>query len=75
MTFIKLTERDGSDIAVDPATIRVVKPMQYLDDGKPSGSPESFPWGAMLIPKRDSHDIIVVQQTFTEVMQLIEGKS
>lgn len=75
MSFIKLTERDGSDIAVDPATIRMVRPTQYLNDEKPSGSPESFPWGAMLIPKRDSHDVVVVQQTFDEVMQLIEGKS
>lgn len=69
--FITLTDRDGSKVAVDPSTIRTIKPTQWLDDSQAPGTPESFPWGTMLLPKRDSHDVYLVRETFDVVMQII----
>ena len=71
--FITLTERGGNPIAIDPSTIRKIEPMQWLDESQPPNSPEAFPWGTYLTPKRDSQDHIVVRETFDMVMQTIEN--
>lgn len=68
--FIQLTDQSGYPIAVDPSTFRTIKPMQYFREDLGSG-PQSYVWGAFLTPKRDSHDHIVVRETYEEVMKII----